>query len=113
MSREIKFRAWNSIDKVMCDNSTTLTNLRGFIKSKHYHPMQFTGQKDINGTEMYEGDIVFFEDGEDFEDDFIISMSDNGCFIAHNQKDKSDFYYLDDQDYKVIGNVHQNPELLK
>lgn len=110
--REIKFRAWNSIDKCMCDNSTTLTNLRGFIKSKHYHPMQYTGLKDKNGVEIYEGDVLTHEDFCDEACDMIVEMDERGCFVARDKVNASDFIYVDDLDFVVIGNIHQNPELL-
>ena len=72
---------------------------------------QYTGRKDIDGIEMYHNDIVHFEqDGVDFI--FLISKTENGCFVAHFKEDIGDFYFLDDYNYKVIGNIHQNPELL-
>lgn len=87
----------------------------------NYKLMQYTGLKDINGVEIYEGDIVeVFSDGE-FAFNHQVAWSDeHGCYcidaIHGCNYDYTtmpwaelDQYYS----YKVIGNIHQNPELLE
>ena len=83
---------------------------------------QFTGIKDINGIDIYEGDIL---SSPHFENEVLthrVMWSDklNGWFLVNlNSKDT----YGDGSvqmwvafkcgTYKVIGNIHQNPELLE
>lgn len=114
--REIKFRLWSEIHGVMLPPITLKTMCECAIAAGKADfqdgiLMQYTGSKDKNGVEIYEGDIVAFG-YDDLCYDFVVSMSDAGCFIAHDKMNKSDCYFLDDFDYVVIGNIHQNPELL-
>jgi len=116
--REIKFRDYEPNLKQM-----RYFDLDGYDKQEHDaygNIMQFTGLNDKNGKAIYEGDIIkrvtIFEDG--------------GCdvhlgILRHNELESS--YYLHsiknelsrsfgkpskNTTYEVIGNIHENPELL-
>ena len=109
MSRVIKFRAWNDIDKTMCDNGVVLHRLSALLNIKNYHVMQFTGLLDANGVEIYEGDLIDWMGGifcikwEDSDASFFAVRTDD--VVAESGQEWADSCV-------VIGNIHQNKELL-
>ncbi len=148
MNREIKFRAWDNDNKEMLEVEI---GMDGYIRRwneeeghmemfgalhddrllKQCSVMQYVGLRDINGNEIYEGDLINFNNnpsiyevkfgnywnGKSFEDavagyGYYAERIDNNnwyeCWIK-------DFYSSegDELDMKVIGNIYQNPELLE
>lgn len=130
MDREIKFRAWDSENKFMRDDIGEIHFLEGGIKiygcatqigngwAKDNPLMQYTGLKDKNGVEIYEGDIVKC---------FLGAVTghvvfDNGCFslkltdifkplMGYDINSIPPLYDLGD--ISIIGNIYENAELLK
>lgn len=127
--REIKFRAWDEANKKMFEDVQ-------FIKSgdegndwicfteklKHktegnkiifdnpyfsqqVNLMQYTGLKDKNGKEVYEGDIITYGVSN------YVVIFHKGCFCIKLQ-DK-DYHIFNNLTIEIIGNIHENPELLK
>ena len=73
---------------------------------------QYTGIKDKNGREIYEGDIVRFEA---YSRVFQVVYRQWDCsFMFENDEDEEIVHMFNDfQDkYEIIGNIHENPELL-
>ena len=141
--RDIKFRAWdkqtkrlfqvqtlqfyganNTVDAcwtngVDFDGESTLgepelNNLNNLVL------MQYTGKKDINDVEIYNGDIVHddeviylvgfgvFTDDNDFQEP---TQGQTGFYIVDIHTDETFPFYS--MRYRVIGNVYENPELLE
>lgn len=123
--REIKFRAWEKQQKVMyesesiewIDFGTKRILLRDedfegdMLIPRHFKKielMQFTGLKDKNGKEVWEGDK-----GWDINDDFYEIKFVDGCFVAVMNGDVIVDLSEVAEDIEVIGNIYENPELLK
>ncbi len=127
MSREIKFRCWdnkenryvriqnlNFVDNQPSSVSYHKKGHKGFTNTRYPNFIleQYTGLKDRNGKEIYEGDIVTMEyDLDDLEsDDYYLITFSNGCFRVGNGYVNEAGPYL--SDWQVIGNIHENLELI-
>jgi uncharacterized phage protein (TIGR01671 family) len=118
--REIKFRAWKTQCQCNCIWSwERLQKIRygkpenNIFNDPDYILMQYTGLKDKNGKEIYEGDILKHV-GSVCAGTGICKVTFNTCahFVMNEVKDGYEFY-IDGKDEEVIGNIYENPELLK
>ena len=77
---------------------------------------QFTGLYDKNGKEIYEGDFVRYHMHERgiHESEYQTGLVEFGGGRFYADLDCSTLYFCgDSEDYEVIGNIYDNPELLK
>ena len=123
--REIRFRAWDEKNQAMIYPKGILFDGRvvnfmcGMLEPfDGYKLMQYTGLKDKNGKEIYEGDII----STDLDRPFNIVVFRNGAFMFQchdNGKDYYDYMFSADEESdrwkygEIIGNIYENPELLK
>jgi uncharacterized phage protein (TIGR01671 family) len=113
--REIKFRAWDESQKYMAYQGTPdLETLQSFIH--HYGDeilMQFTGLTDSTGREIYEGDALKVES----EKHMIVGWSKKFASFVLNREGWAFSHWFGEscnpENCKIIGNIHENPELLK
>ncbi|WP_431030097.1 YopX family protein [Lysinibacillus sp. LZ02] len=140
--REIKFRAWDKKTKELFPvheltygrNGGHLTTVKGYTHDEkdiwnvygghfmmyanapRYVLMQYTGLKDKNGKEIYEGDI-------------LTDNGDEGPIFVEYSQEHAGFVFVDKFDvqgptlytpkeisyeiFEIIGNIYENPELLE
>lgn len=108
MSRELKFRAWFENAQSMQDVTSDISY---YLSEPNCPVMQYTGLKDFNETEIYEGDILSYGDPKGYR---IIWDDENGCWKP-NHHDYPDYLTTKQfcKDTTVIGNIYETPELLK
>ena len=132
--REIKFRAWDgelmySVAELVFDMGPNLDGKgirfygpgvgEGRVDGENTILMQYTGLKDKNGKEIYEGDILRIKN--DHLDETVVFKVEWGgedypAFYLPGYETEmnsfSELYYGEDE-FKVIGNIYENPELLE
>lgn len=131
MSREIKFRVYDTFRKQMVTvgvDSNASFNHDGTISTHgilgECPLMRFTGLKDMNGIDIYESDILqpkdgHFENGEIdrsvvYWDDKLarFGLKFHSCFGGEGYTGRGQHIDQWIEDNIVIGNIHKNPELL-
>lgn len=120
MNREIKFRAWDGIEMhyKVCINHEGFAIKYGYRSTdwvddaKAGIPMQFTGRKDRNGKEIYEGDICRKMYGSSIPI-FVIAWNNERSMFIQNDGYNNGFYELDTNYIEVIGNIYEHHELLE
>ena len=137
--REIKFRAWEKKEKKMyypgdfppkeettahlmdmdmegmgllfdgqpiaCDECGSFA----YLTPGRYILMQYTGLKDKNGKEIYEGDVYFNSGWTGGCKGIVVEWDEGGGFSCFCDGE----YGEDPFEVEVIGNIHENPELLE
>ena len=116
----IKFRAWDKVEKKMCyvdaiwfRSNIALLRSGTFRFERLFNRvefMQITGLADINGVEIYEGDIV----KNVYDEIYLVKWLDAGFYLEERYNGGFDYSELHFGDNKeIISNIYENPELLE
>ena len=124
--RQIKFRAWDKSSNCWIDMKTVAIDPDGghllsatgdeLVWSNHsnYEIMQFTGLTDKNGKEIYEGDILEHWDNRYIVPNFTpLDRMYKAENIKEHQEGSDDWISMSNVDWEVIGNIYENPDLIK
>lgn len=121
--REIKFRAWDKELKFMVDDTMYIMGIgtgnvffdnQGDLieQSNKLVLMQYTGLKDKNGKDIYEGDVSKnYYKGQWVN--LVVVWNPLGMWSVKWKDGYLNNYHINNQNMEVIGNIYENPELLK
>ena len=129
MSREIKYRAWiekgceskmgeatsinldeGYINYIVCNEQNEI-EIIGLAYFDEYVLLQYTGLKDKNGKEIYEGDLVKILDN--VNETICEVRFEYGGYILKNGDLREELLYLEERFMEVVGNIYENKNLLE
>lgn len=135
MWRLAKLDLWGDPDQAICDLAPYLPKYEELydIYLSDVILMQYTGLKDKNGVDIFEGDILEFDDlgeegfeylvGYEFENRALVCFENGrfelGCFLSRNSavldvmnKETHEEFIENITESLIVGNIYENPELL-
>ena len=122
--RVIKFRAWDKVDgKIVPTEEVNNWRIGGSVQSQLFEVMQYTGLKDKNGTEIYDGDYIRYStrtiNGSIFTHVCRVFQHESGTWRIEGYHEDNHSYETKGTVYaahlicEVIGNIYENTELAK
>lgn len=121
MSRETYFRAWDTYNEAWADEYLAIAEDGHVIEIKNDGTTEYwkdrfiiefgTGLKDKNGKEICEGDIIRCHGDDRFIAPVIRHDNSGGfCWVSCY---KEECFIPESDEVEVVGNIHENPELLE
>lgn len=125
-----RFRAWDKSFRRMIynifffwkENKITVYELeedasKSYLPNSHIVLEQCTGLKDATGRLIYEGDIVKRHSKYSENEKDVVLQVEWNCkgarYITTDKKHDNWIFSMFDYEYEILGNIHENPELLE
>ena len=124
--RNIKFRAWDNLENRMYENvqfgiyqdPDEIISFGDILSLARFEIMQYTGLKDKNGKEIYEGDILISKNNEYWHDskypmEVMFEVADGGYMWRDIFGRNDAICEAITNTCEIIGNIHENKELME
>ena len=118
-----KFRAWDTFDEEMVNDiffswqDCGYESLNECLSDERWKFMQSTGLFDVNGKEIFEGDVVIAW-SQGVKETFEIKRRIDGLWLLYPAWKDAQFWYLSPTEdgcetIEIIGDIYRNPELME
>lgn len=121
--RELKFRAWHKRNKKYIVPERLALYEDGSLDFYVYESdgyslecfvlEQYTGLKDKNGKEIYEGDIVKMPDWGIKPKCEVVKFSNSSCGFDPFVRGCFECIAPDGEEVEIVGNIHENKDLIR
>ena len=120
-TNRFNFDMWDKKDKKYIKNVHKFFDLNECIENDNFILLQHTNKKDKNGNTLVEGNIVretFYDENREISELLVVTWDeDKQAFgLATNGKPINDLYFTNydckSDNIEIVGNIHENPDLL-
>jgi uncharacterized phage protein (TIGR01671 family) len=124
---EIKFKVWDNQSKhwvyfhndddltepvLLTENNFVIEPYNNYHKADYVYCM-FTGLQDKNGKDIYEGDVIKIELNNNAKYQVIWRNEFADFFLSNIKSSIGTYFHSDGDCLEIIGNIHENPEILE